>query len=269
MARLDRNGSRIARLFRQYRQVPEEPRACDLHAICCDDEIEVMVMEHSEPGFTACLVCPSEDVPCGIALAPGQSPGRSRFSIAHELGHFHIPSHRKRPAAPCRDEDLDVRADTDPRRIYEWEANDFAAELLMPRTLFLRDAAGRDPTFQEVAELASPDRYDVSMTAAALRYVETTRETCALVCAKEGVIEWVAKSEGFRYKIPWRGDPVPLRSNATAVFNGEEPASAAEPLDPYVWLEREQDRPLDLYESTLGVPTQSQVLSLIWAIAEY
>lgn len=78
-----------------------------------------------------------------------------------------------------------------------------------------------------------------------------------------------AKSDGFRYKIPWRGDPVPVRSNATAVFNGEEPASAAEPLEPYVWLEREQDRPLDLYESTLGVPTQFQVLSLIWAVAEY
>lgn len=268
MARLDRDGSRIARLFRQYRQVPEEPRACDLRAICSEDRIEIMVMEREEPGFTACLVCPAEDVPCGIALAPGQSPGRSRFSIAHELGHFHIPAHRNRPAAPCRDEDMDARANTDPGRSYEWEANDFAAELLMPRTLFRRDAAGRDPTFQDIAELASPGMYHVSMTAAALRYVETTRERCALVCAKEGVIQWVAKSDGFRYWIPWRGDPVPLASNISAVFNGEEPALAAEPLDPYVWLEREQDRPVELYESTLGIPTQSQGLSLIWAVAE-
>lgn len=269
MTRFDRNGSRVARLFRQYRKVPEEPRACDLEAICCEDEIEVMVMNHPQPGFTACLVCPSEDVPCGIALAPGQSPGRSRFSIAHELGHFHIPSHRNRPAGPCRDEDMDARADTDPGRNYEWEANEFAAELLMPQTLFVRDAAGRDPTFQDIAELASPGMYGVSMTAAALRYVETTRETCALVCAKEGVIEWVAKSDGFRYRVPWRGDPLPVGSNATAVINGEEPAAGAESLDPYVWLERRQDRPLELYESTLGVPTQSQVLSLLWVVQEY
>lgn len=110
--------------------------------------------------------------------------------------------------------------------------------------------------------------YDVSMTAAALRYVETTRVRCALVCAREGVIQWVAKSDGFRYWIPWNGDPVPLESNGRAVFSGEEPATGAEPLDPYVWLEREQDRPPELYESTLRIPSQSQVLSLIWAVAE-
>jgi hypothetical protein len=268
MPRPDRNGSRIARLFRQYRQVPDEPRACDLDAICGEDEIEIMVMEHVAPGFTACLICPSDDVPCAIALAPGQNPGRSRFSIAHELGHFHIPSHRKRPSGPCHDEDMDARANTDPGRNYEWEANDFAAELLMPRTLFLRDAAGRDPTFQEIADLASHGMYDVSMTAAALRYVETTRETCALVCAKEGVVEWVSKSDGFRYRIPWKGDPVPPGSSSRAVFDGEQSVATAEQLDPYTWLESEQSSPLELYESTLAIPTQSQVLSLLWAVAE-
>lgn len=103
-------------------------------------------MEHMAPGFTACLVCPSDDIPCGIALAPGQGPGRTRFSIAHELGHFHIPSHRKRPSRPCREDDMDARADTDPGRNYEWEANDFAAELLMPRSLFEVDHLASNST---------------------------------------------------------------------------------------------------------------------------
>jgi hypothetical protein len=226
-------------------------------------------MEHTAPGFTACLLCPSDDIPCGIALAPGQGPGRTRFSIAHELGHFHIPSHRKRPSRPCREDDMDARADTDPGRNYEWEANDFAAELLMPRTLFLRDSVGRDPTFQEIGGLAGSDMYDVSMTAAALRYVETTREKCALICVKNGVVEWVSKSEGFRYRIPWKGDSVPPASMAKAVFNGEAPVATAEQLDPYTWLEQEQSSPLELYESTLAIPSQSQVLSLLWCVAEY
>lgn len=163
---------------------------------------------------------------------------------------------------------MDARADTETAQKYEWEANDFAAELLMPRTLFSRDSDRRDPTFREVAELAGPDMYNVSMTAAALRYVETTRERCALVCARGGVIEWVSKSEAFGYRIPWKRDAVPPGSNAKAVFNGEQPAAEAEPLDPYTWLEHEQRNPLELFESTLAIPTQSKVLSLLWVEAE-
>jgi hypothetical protein len=71
------------------------------------------------------------------------------------------------------------------------------------------------------------------------------------------------KSDGFRYRIPWKGDPLPQRSSSKAVFDG------AKLLDRYTGLEREQSRALELYESTLAIPTQSQVLSLLWAAAEY
>ena len=110
--------------------------------------------------------------------------------------------------------------------------------------------------------------YDVSCTAAALRYVEVTRSACGLVCARRGIIEWVAKSENFVDRIPWQGDPVPADSHAKAVFNGEEANGEAEPLDPYTWLQMEQNRPVELFESTLAIPRQSRVLSLVWVEAE-
>ncbi len=138
----------------------------------------------------------------------------------------------------------------------------------MPRHLFSKDARRRDPSFREIGELANQDMYDVSRTAAALRYVEVTRSACSLVCARDGIIEWVAKSKDFFYRIPWRGDPVPAKSHGKAVFNGEEANEGAEPLDPYTWLEIEQRRPLELFESTLAIPRQSQVLSLVWVVAE-
>lgn len=269
MVRRDRDGLRFARLFRQARALPDEPRACDLRAICEADQIEVITMEHATPGFTACLICPSPDIPCGIALAPGQGPGRRRFSIAHELGHFHMPTHRKRPSRPCRDEDMDARAATDYGRKYEWEANDFAAELLMPKTVFSRDSSGRDPVFREIVELAGADMYDVSRTAAALRYVETTHEACALVCARDGIIEWVSKSQAFGYRIPWKNDPVPPGSISRAVFNGEQPSAEGEAVDPYTWLENKQRRRVEFFESTLAILAQSQVLSLLWVIDQY
>ena len=110
--------------------------------------------------------------------------------------------------------------------------------------------------------------YDVSRTAAALRYVDVTRSACALVCARDGIIKWVAKSQNFVYRIPWRGDPVPGESHAKSVFNGEEAIDGAEPLDPYTWLEIEQRQPVELFESTLAIPRQSEVLSLVWVVAE-
>ncbi|MDE2981522.1 MAG: ImmA/IrrE family metallo-endopeptidase [Gemmatimonadota bacterium] len=241
-------------------------RACDLDAILADDGIEVVESEVREPGYTACLVRPAPDSPAGIMLAPGQNRGRRRFSIAHELGHYHIPTHKNRATRRCGDADMTAGAHRG--SLHEREANDFAAELLMPRHLFSQDARGRDPNFREIGELAERDMYDVSRTAAALRYVEVTRSSCSLVCARDGIIEWVAKSKGFVYRIPWRGDPVPVESHAKAVFSGEEANEEAEALDPYAWLENEQRQPVELFESTLAVPRQSQVLSLVWAVAE-
>lgn len=189
-----------------------------------------------------------------------------RFSIAHELGHYHIPSHRKHPIGWCGEADMTARAHDGKQ--YEWEANDFAAELLMPRRPFVRDAATRNPVFRDIAEIADPAMYDVSVTAAALRYVDLAREACALVCARRGIIEWVAKSGVFPYRIPWKGDPVPPGSAAAAVFQGEPLEDGAEPLDPYVWLELEQRRPIELFESTHRIPSQSQVLSMVWVVEE-
>lgn len=264
-ARVDRNGQRIAQLFRQARGLRED-RACDLDTIRAEDEIDLVISELTNPGYTACLVRPGPDLPCGIILAPGQSRGRERFSVAHELGHYYIPTHRARPTGWCGEEDMVALPDSG--RQYEWEANDFAAELLMPRTLFLADARERDPTFEKICELASPAMYDVSVTAAAIRYVEVTREACALVCARAGTIEWVSKSESFRYRIPWRADALPAGSLARHVLNGGKPNGLPETLDPYAWLEVEQPGDPELFESTLAIPSQDQVLSLIWVVEE-
>jgi hypothetical protein len=142
----------------------------------------------------------------------------------------------------------------------EWEANDFAAELLMPQHLFAKDAARLSPSFASVAQLANADQYDVSVTAAAVRYLEVTRAACALVSSRDGVIEWVMKSEAFEYRIPWRGDRVPASSVSASGGAVQEP----ERLAPEVWLELAQRRPVEVFESTHCVPSQRQTLSLVW-----
>src|ERR1051325_1956225 len=163
----NQEGRRIARLFRQFR-VPSDVRAVDLEEILREDELEVVESRVDDPGYTACLVRDPYAKGGGIFIAPGQDPGRRRFSLAHELGHYHIPSHRKAGLTlTCADEAL--RAQDWGTNSVEWEANDFAAELLMPFRLFAPDAEHLSISFQSVHRLASPEMYNVSVTAAAWR----------------------------------------------------------------------------------------------------
>lgn len=261
---VDRPGRRIARLFRKVRQLPDV-RACDIDTILASDEIDVCDSHHAHPGYTACLVRPGKDIPPGIILAPGQRPERRRFSIAHELGHLFIPTHESRGTGWCGEEDMTAGADS--ANTFEWEANDFAAELLMPRHLFAKDIANVVPAFRDITRLAGQGWYQVSITAAGLRYVELTRHACALVASHGGRIQWATKSDSFVYRIPWRGDRVPSASLARSALTDQATPQPL-PLDPYTWLEVQQRNRVELFESTHTIPSQSQVLSLVWVMED-
>lgn len=267
-----RDGSLKAMLFRQYRLPAEvrDRRRCDLEPILEEDHLEVCESELTECGYTACLLR-MPDGGGGIMIAAGQDPGRRRFSLAHELGHYHIPKHKDVGLMlSCADADLRARA-SDARQL-EWEANDFATELLMPRRLFAQDVAGREATFRTVRELAGPEMYDVSLTAAAWRLIQTSREACALVVSTDGQVEWIVRSEAWHYPLAERRRPLPSGSVAAAVARGEAPNPYAESLDPPVWLASSDGRwvapgGLEMFESTHAVPRLRQVVSLLWVVS--
>lgn len=78
-----------------------------------------------------------------------ESPGRRRFTLAHELGHW-VCQVLEGHTAPvyCRAEDVGVGAPRDP---LEREANVFAAELLMPPELLGERFALRGGSVEAVA----------------------------------------------------------------------------------------------------------------------
>lgn len=258
-----RDGQRIARLFRQVRSLGDR-RCCDLEGILTEDDLEVVEMRCKKPGFTACLMRAPDGGPGGlIALAPGQVHGRRRFSIAHELGHYHIPRHRHVAKPPCADRDMLAR-DGDAKQI-EWEANDFAAELLMPWRLFSTDVDRRTPCFTSVYELASPSHYDVSVTAAAWRFIQTTAESCALVVLTNGIVEWVARSKGFRFGLAERNQRIRSGTAAAAVLRGERACPDPERVHFHAWLDDAREE-VELWESTHTIESTGQVLSFLWTI---
>lgn len=198
----------------------------------------------------------------GILIRADQEPDRRRFTIAHELGHFALPTHGTRGQVSCLVDDFVVAA-IDSRT--EREANQFAAELLMPRSHFGAAVRNRDPDFRLVRELADESRFFVSRTAAAVRTVELSRESCILVCSENGRVKWMTRSPNCRALLEVdRGDPVPVDSIASAVFGGEAPNDAAEEVAHGAWFGGVEDA--EAYESTFAIPSLSQVLSLLWVV---
>jgi hypothetical protein len=96
-----------------------------------------------------------------------QSEGRRRFTVAHEIGHYLL--HRKGQSSfQCSETDM-LDWDSEQKRI-EAEADRFASYLLMPLDDFRQQVVGANVDLDVLGACA--ERYGVSLTAAALNYIE-------------------------------------------------------------------------------------------------
>jgi Zn-dependent peptidase ImmA (M78 family) len=257
-----RFGRRAAALLRQH-GLPGIGRRCDVEELCRADDLEILESRISDPGYTACLFCDVNGAGGAIFLSPKQDGGRRRFSLAHELGHYHLPTHRqlRQRGASCGESAM--RAGAANAAHQEWEANDFASELLMPTRLFVSDAASRDFSVATARELASDTYFDVSVTAAAWRMTQLSTEPCAIVMSVNGKVHWARRSETMRIPGLRRGRSIGTGTVASAYFSGG--AGEMQPLEVEVdaWLEPRYPVHGRLLESTHVIGTTGQVLSML------
>jgi hypothetical protein len=256
----ERDGRRIATLFRRARNL-HETRACDLEALLDEDGIEIVESVYPEAAFTGCLL--RIDGGAGIMLAKGLSSGRRRFTLAHELGHFCIPSHAQ-SGSTCNEADLrDIDSDSKRR---EAEANDFAAELLMPWKLFAEDVKRLEISVSSVERLAGPEMYQVSQLAAAWRVMQTTRERAALVVSTGGAVEWAVKSDPCGLWLPSYGTRLNGNSVAASVLRGEGAPTRPVEVPVAAWHESVRPSRGRLLESCYVIEQTGQVVSLLWQV---
>lgn len=135
-----------------------------------------------------------------ITVNPNEANlGRKRFSIAHELGHFEL--HRADQGSwVCGIGEMNDWTRLPER---EREANEFAAEILMPERFIRPELATDRPDFAYFKSLAT--KYQVSLSALLSRFIELTDEACAVIFSRSGTITSFWKSrllEKQRYWIP-------------------------------------------------------------------
>jgi len=194
----------------------------------------------------------------GILLDSRQIPRRRRFTLAHELGHSCIPSHRKSTNLKCIDADVN-EADID--RGIETEANTFAAELLAPKKLVATMLKTGALGLAKADEIST--RFDISLTSAARRVVEHSGQPTALVLAKRGRVSWCLRRHGFPYGLPGKGDRVPPDTIAHFVEDGESGTPVPRQVGTRTWLPMVTGR-FTLMESAIRLGSLDQVLSLLW-----
>lgn len=121
-----------------------------------------------------------------ISIDQSRPPTRRRFSLGHELGHWH---HHRGASSICRSSDIGgVQVS---KAAAERLADQFAADLLMPAFMFRPLIATLD--FVTIDRLAAA--FGTSRMATAIRLVELALQPVLLVCHGQKGRLWFRRSE--------------------------------------------------------------------------
>jgi len=200
------------------------------------------------------------------ARAPeGELHPRTRFSIAHELGHYFIESHRAflrrtGKSHPSKGEFLSDRT-------IETEADAFAAGLLMPTDLLGPLVNEGDLTFSQIERWAGA--FNTSVTSTARRSIELSDFPCALVGVRDGRVGFSFHSramiEGGCYPRP-RGSDLPAEAQPKweaflrGTLKGQGQAFGRDWCQTY---DNDRAAGAPVYEYYYGVPSMQTLLVLI------
>jgi len=191
---------------------------------------------------------------------------RTRFSIAHELGHYFIEAHRAflrrtGKSHPSRGEFLSDRT-------IETEADAFAAGLLMPSDLLAPMVNEGDLSFGQIEEWAGAFR--TSVTSTARRGIELSDFPCSLVGVREGRVAFSFHSramiEGGCYPRPRGSDLPPAACPKWQAFTGGTGSEDKGQAFAREWFQTyDDDRAADapVYEHYYGVPSMQTLLVLL------
>tara|TARA_B110001454_G_scaffold218386_1_gene246192 strand:- start:1516 stop:2379 length:864 start_codon:yes stop_codon:yes gene_type:complete len=187
------------------------------------------------------------------------SPGRIRFTQAHELGHYVL--HRSmKDEFECSDADMLSWSQDD--KDMEGQADMFASYLLMPLDDFRRQV----PASIDLDVLAHcADRYGVSLTAAALKWLQYTDEKAVMVVSSNGFMNWAWASEpaskiGAFFRT--RKNVIPIPDGSLAANGSIRNERAGQTLPAKVWFP-DADPSMQIREMKLQADRYESVVTLL------
>jgi IrrE N-terminal-like domain len=227
-----------------------EPKEIDLEAVAFHVGARVR--------FRPLCGCEAHILGCGgqavITVKHDSSTRRKRFSIAHELGHWRF--HRGKTLV-CRVDEYRPRDGTSAEKV----ADAYAADLLMPRYLFVpRAAALGRIAFDSIGGLGQA--FQTSLTATAIRLVDLDQFLGFVISHTAKGRKWFARSPSVpRHWFP--REDLDAKSFAFGVqFGGRSDDSAPRKIGADAWFDRQGAARFMVREQTFRV-ARDETVSLV------
>src|SRR6267154_6142497 len=230
----------------------------DLRAIA--SRLGLQIREVDADGFDGALIR-AREIPLGtIAIRKSiREAGRKNFTLAHEIGHFLLPGHDQTELICTK---ADVGNWGDGSKEIEREADEFAAELLMPSALLQRIIRSAAPSLQLIEKIAS--QFHTSLSAAAWRYCDLAKEQCAIVWSAGERIDWSKRSETFALSLR-KGTPLNKATFAFRAFDGQAVPKQPQEVPADGWISaNDLAETAKLWEQSKALPSYGSVISLLW-----
>lgn len=201
--------------------------------------------------------------------------GQKRFIIAHELGHYYNDN---KNGIGCTQLDL---LNYKSQREAELDANDFAAELLMPAE-WVKDFVRKNKPGVDLLKKGS-DYFGVSLSALGIRIAETGDYPFAVIMSTAGKVVWSSINKFFPFNWIPNGYKVNNNSYAFDCFERQkikieskndenikidfnvETSEAEEVLaDAWFWDDNGYKKNYYMFEQNIDMPRYNSVLTILW-----
>lgn len=225
------------------------PQEIDLEAIAW--HLGARIKRCELDGCEACIIGHRDRAI--IRVRAQSNPRRQRFSIGHELGHWH---HHRGRMLICRPEEIGGRGPP-----MERTADRYAADLLLPRYL-LNPIARQYAALSMRAAREIADLFQASLTSTAIRLVESGHSPTLLICHGPEGRRWFVRGPD----VPERWfpqDQLDAESFAFGLLFGQESE------DPHprligadAWFDRSEASRYELREQSIRT-SKDEILTLL------
>ena len=223
--------------------------------------LEIPIFEEPFDGLDGVLLFDGKNVSIGLNSKQSYLP-RKKFSVSHELGHFNLDVDcRKLKPFNCGSEMIEGSIKSN---VLELRADQFASELLIPRSFIKTAHDYESPSWDSIIEVSRS--FEVSLISSALKYINLSEVPCCLVVSKDNTIQFYKPSKEFKYSLQMAGSRI-LSSNSFA-YNSSKQLDIPKdfsvvPAD--IWISgRNVTKDSELHEWSLPLNCFGQVLTLLW-----
>ncbi|MCM0337367.1 MULTISPECIES: ImmA/IrrE family metallo-endopeptidase [Bacteroides] len=249
----------------EYIALQFDEKITPLEKIVADENLDVFYDNYESNTFDGMTIYDNGKFYIHINTYNGNraDTDRGRFTLAHELGHYFIDTHR----IGLKNGLLEPHPSLTNKAQYfsiEREADYFAACLLMPEERFRKDIGNKKFGIEVIDYLRA--EYKISRTACALRFADIGNYPLLIVYAENNIIRWSYSSEDFPFKWMINDKIVPRNTVMGDYFNNNHIAEVFRTeqvwaIDCFKYV-KDEDLQRKFYEHC--ITHKNSALSLFW-----